>query len=132
VHAPDNFRASGSTVAKPSVDHIPLGSFVLTIKVGPDIMPTTDPGSSEDDDIFERRSKGRTVINRGALIFFVGNEAVHSCCVCDVTNDGAGIRLNGINIVPSDFGVSFDHFRTMRRCRMVWRDGDFLGAAFES
>jgi len=40
--------------------------------------------------------------------------------------------LNGLNIVPSEFGISFDSFRTMRRCRLVWRDGDFVGAAFES
>ena len=43
-----------------------------------------------------------------------------------VTNDGAGIRLNSLNIVPSDFGISFDNFRTMRRCRLIWRCGDFL------
>jgi hypothetical protein len=84
------------------------------------------------DDLFERRSKGRTAINRNALMFFMGHAAVHPCCVRDITNDGAGIRLNGLNIVPSDFGISFDNFHTMRRCRLIWRDGDFLGAAFES
>jgi hypothetical protein len=40
--------------------------------------------------------------------------------------------LNGLNIVPSEFGISFDNFRTTRRCRLIWRDGDFVGAAFES
>ena len=80
----------------------------------------------------DRRAKGRTVVKRGAQIFFEGQTGIHACCVRDVTNDGAGIRLNGIYIMPSDFGVSFDNFRTMRRCRLIWRDGDFLGAAFES
>jgi hypothetical protein len=28
----------------------------------------------------------------------------------------AGLRLNGLNIVPSEFDISFDNFRTMRRC----------------
>jgi hypothetical protein len=51
---------------------------------------------------------------------------------CEVTNVGAGLKLNGRNIVPSEFGISFDNFRTMRLCRLIWRDGDFLGAAFES
>ena len=96
------------------------------------MSPSDDPTFSPDDDVLDRRSKGRTVINRGALMFFVGHAGVHSCCVRDVTNDGAGIRLNGLNIVPSGFGISFDNFRTMRRCRLIWRCGDFLGAAFES
>jgi hypothetical protein len=86
----------------------------------------------DKDDILERRSKGRTIINRNALIFFAGNNAVHSCCVRDVTNDGAGIRLDGLNVLPFEFGISFDNFRTMRRCCMIWRNGDFLGATFEN
>ena len=80
----------------------------------------------------ERRAKGRTVINRGALIFFSGLAGVRTCCVRDITNDGAGIRLSKMNIVPSRFGISFDNFQTTRDCRLIWRDGDFIGAAFES
>jgi hypothetical protein len=40
----------------------------------------------------ERRSIGRTTINRTALLFFRGQSGVFSCCVSDVTNHGAGIR----------------------------------------
>jgi hypothetical protein len=80
----------------------------------------------------ERRAVGRTTINRDVLMFFKGQDRVHPVCVRDVTNHGAGLRLNGLNIVPSDFVISFDNFRTMRRCRLIWRDGDFVGAAFES
>ena len=64
--------------------------------------------------------------------FLRAHDGVYSCCVRNVTNDGAGIRLNGLNIVPSEFDISFDNFRTMRRCRLIWRDGDFIGAKFES
>ena len=80
----------------------------------------------------ERRAVARTTINRDVLMFFTGQDRVHACCVRDVTNHGAGLRLNGLNIVPSEFGISFDNFRTMRLCRLIWRDGDFVGAAFES
>jgi hypothetical protein len=80
----------------------------------------------------ERRAVGRTMINRDVLMFFMGQDRVHPCCVRNVTNHGAGLKLNGLNIVPSEFGISFDNFRTMRRCRMIWRDGDFVGVAFES
>ncbi len=76
----------------------------------------------------ERRSVRRTTINRDVLMFFSGN--VHACCVHDVTNQGTALRLDGLNIVPYEFGISFDNFRTMRHCRLIWRD--FVGAAFES
>jgi hypothetical protein len=40
--------------------------------------------------------------------------------------------LNGLNIVPSKFDIACDNFHTMRRCRLIWRDGDLVGVAFES
>jgi hypothetical protein len=49
------------------------------------------------------------------------NGSVYPCCVRDVTNHGADLRLNGLNILSSEFGISFDNFRTMRRCRLIWR-----------
>jgi hypothetical protein len=81
---------------------------------------------------FERRAVCRTTINRDVMMFFMGHDRVHPCCVRDITNQGAGLRLNGISILPSDFAISFDNFRTMRRCRLIWRDGDSVGVAFES
>jgi len=80
----------------------------------------------------ERRSIGRTRINRNALLFFVGQAGVFSCCVRDVTNLGAGIHLDGLNIMPMDFDLSFDNFRTIRKCRMIWREGNSVGIVFES
>jgi hypothetical protein len=46
----------------------------------------------------ERRAVGRTTINRDVLMFFIGQDRFHPCCVRDVTNLGACIRLNGMNI----------------------------------
>jgi hypothetical protein len=90
-----------------------------------------NPISSRDAPL-ERRAKVRTVINRGALIFFRGSKVVHPCCVRDVTNGGAGVKLDGLNILPFEFGISFDRFRSMRKCRMVWREGDCIGATFDN
>jgi hypothetical protein len=95
------------------------------------MSPTTDPDLLPESDDFDRRAKPRTTINRDAVMFFMGSPIVHPCRVQNVTNDGARIRLNGLNIVPSEFGISFDKFRTMRRCRLIWRDADLVGAAFE-
>ena len=117
---------------KPPVDHIPVGGFGFQLQSKPVIMSMPNHISLPDDVPFERRSKKRTVINRDVLIFFAGKDAVHSCRVLDVTNDGASIRLDGLGILPFEFAISFDHFRTMRKCRMIWRNGGFLGAKFES
>jgi hypothetical protein len=81
--------------------------------------------------LFERRSVGRTKISKGAMLFFSEKAGVHSCTVNDVTNRGAGIRTQE-KIVPLDFPLSFDNFRTVRMCRLIWRQGEFLGVAFES
>jgi hypothetical protein len=78
----------------------------------------------------ERRSVGRTRINRNALLFFRGQTGVVSCCVRDVTNSGAGVRLERLNVLPVEFNLSFDNFRTIRECRLVWRSDDIVGVAF--
>ena len=80
----------------------------------------------------ERRSIGRTRIAKAALLFFRGQTGVRSCGVMDITNRGAGIRTQDLALLPLNFDLSFDNFRTIRRCRLIWRDGDFVGAAFES
>ena len=79
----------------------------------------------------ERRSVGRTRINREALLFFHGQADVFPCCVRDATNSGAGIRLEDLNVLPVEFYLSFDRFRTARKCRLMWRDADFVGVAFD-
>ena len=58
---------------------------------------------------FERRSVVRTTIVRGALLFFSEKAGVHSCTVRDVTNLGAGIRAQDLNVLPLNFALSFDN-----------------------
>jgi len=38
--------------------------------------------------------------------------------------------LEVLNVLPVEFDLSFDNFRTIRGCRMIWRDGDFVGVEF--
>jgi hypothetical protein len=64
---------------------------------------------------FERRSVGRTKIMKGALLSFSKKAGVQSCTVRDVTNLGAGIRAQNLQIVPLNFELSFDGFRTVRK-----------------
>lgn len=93
---------------------------------------TDGPIVSSDYDRLERRSKTRVNVNRGAVIFFVGPAGLYPCHVRDTTNEGVGIRLNGLSIIPSEFGFSPDNFATLQHCRLIWRDGDFVGAVFST
>jgi hypothetical protein len=83
-------------------------------------------------ELIERRSVGRTAVSRGALLFFSAKRGVFTCEVRDVTNVGAQIRLNGLNVLPPNFELSFDNFRTVRKCRLIWRWEDLIGIAFET
>lgn len=78
----------------------------------------------------ERRFVGRTTISKSALLYFDAKRGVFTCTVHDVTNRGAGIRLQDCNVLPVDFELTFDNFHTARKCRVIWRQGNFVGVAF--
>ncbi len=46
-------------------------------------------------------------------------------------NLGAGSRAQHLKIALLDFALSFDNFRTVLMCRLIWPQGDILGHAFE-
>jgi hypothetical protein len=79
----------------------------------------------------ERRSNGRTKIAKAASLFFGGQNGVRSCDVnlTDLTEGGAGIYKQGLAILPLTFELCFDNLR--RKCRLVWRKGNFFGVAFQ-
>jgi hypothetical protein len=80
----------------------------------------------------ERRSSGRTRISKPASLFFAGQSGERACDVnlTDLTDGGAGIRKPGLALLPVAFEISFDNLR--RKCRLVWRKGNFFGVAFEN
>jgi hypothetical protein len=91
----------------------------------------------DDDDNFlpnqfDRRSIRRTWIAKRASFFFSRQSGEQSCLVRDVTNVGAGIRTQDLPLLPLHFELSFDNFRSARKCRLIWREGDYIGIAFES
>jgi hypothetical protein len=78
----------------------------------------------------ERRAMPRKIIHRNALIYFDGQIGGRACGIRDLTSMGAGIRLNGLNILPTELDFAFDNIGTIQRCLLVWRDGDFIGVKF--
>ena len=47
-------------------------------------------------------------------------------------NDVLSIQVTRDIDNMASFDLTFDNFRTIRRCRLIWREGDFLGLAFEN
>ena len=84
------------------------------------------PGPGND-----RRSVNRTRVEIGGLLFFKGQPGARGCKITGLTNRGARIRTHDLSVLPTSFDLTFDNFCTIRSCRLIWRNGDFLGAEFE-
>jgi hypothetical protein len=78
---------------------------------------------------FDKRALERTPCNRGALLRILND--IFSFTIRDASERGIGIRLHSrLPLIPVEFLISEDGFKTARRCRLVWREGDFAGAEF--
>ncbi|MGY3412912.1 hypothetical protein ACVWZV_009078 [Bradyrhizobium sp. GM5.1] len=78
-----------------------------------------------------RRSIERQSVWRDVLLSIAGHITSEPCLVRDLSVRGAGIQLNGLTILPTEFSISFNEFRTAHPCRLVWRQGDFIGVEFQ-
>ena len=80
----------------------------------------------------DRRSAGRSIIGRGALLFFDGQPGTRGCCIVDLSHRGVKLRTHELPVLPIIFKLTFDNFITIQNCRLIWRKGDSIGAAFEN
>jgi hypothetical protein len=78
----------------------------------------------------ERRNVTRTVIARSAKIIVPRRSPVIHCTVQNITSGGACLKLANTYGVPETFELTFEHGRTRRACRVVWRTHDKLGVTF--
>lgn len=85
--------------------------------------------SSEDDD---RRGRTRTRILRSAKLIVPRQSSVIHCTVQNITGGGACLKLANTFGLPETFDLTFEHGRTRRCCRVVWRTDDKLGVIFET
>jgi hypothetical protein len=65
------------------------------------------------------------------LLFFHGGRDVHACIAYNFTEDSARLHSDGLVLLPINFYVTFDKFRTIGRCRLAWRYRDEIGVVFE-
>jgi len=75
----------------------------------------------------DRRAVQRTRVLRCAKIIVPRRSPVIHCTVQNITGGGACLKL------AKTFGVpqTFEHGRTRRACRVVWRTDTKLGVTFE-
>jgi PilZ domain len=80
----------------------------------------------------ERRALKRTRISRNAKIIVPRRSPVIFCTVENITSGGACLKLGSTFGVPETFDLTFEHGRTRRWCRVIWRTNNKLGVAFAS
>jgi hypothetical protein len=80
----------------------------------------------------ERRALKRTRVSRNAKIIVPRRSPVIFCTVENITGGGACLKLAATFGVPETFDLTFEHGRTRRLCRVVWRTNNKLGVAFGS
>jgi len=80
----------------------------------------------EDD----RRTIKRTRVLRSAKIIVPRRSPVIHCTVQNINNGGACLKLANTYGLPETFDLTFEHGRTRRSCRVVWRTDDKLGVTF--
>ena len=85
----------------------------------------------DDNDDKERRDVTRTRVSRSAKIIPPRRGAMIHCIVQNITSSGACLKLANTHGLPETFELTFEHGRTRRACRVVWRTDDELGVAFE-
>ncbi len=78
----------------------------------------------------ERRSVERSWIYQGALLSIPQLKIIRSCQLRDLSEKGAGIRIEKIPILPIEFCLSIDGFRSLQLCQLIWRQSDFVGVLF--
>jgi hypothetical protein len=86
----------------------------------------------KDDEAEDRRDVQRTKVLRSAKIIAPRRSSVIHCTVQNLTSSGACLKLANTWGVPEHFELTFEHGRTRRPCRVVWRTTDQLGVAFQS
>jgi PilZ domain len=86
----------------------------------------------EDAQDADRRGRKRTRVTRDAKILVPRRSSVIFCTVEDLTSVGARLKLANTFGLPETFELTFEHGRTRRSCRVMWRTGDRVGVAFET
>jgi hypothetical protein len=95
-------------------------------------MSVHDQTLLSSDGIFERRSRDRTSISRGALLFFPRSAAAYTLAAF-LTQPIVELAFDWTGSISCRLISRFlsTNFCTVHRSRLIWREGDFIGVKFE-
>jgi len=77
----------------------------------------------------DRRQRPRARVAKNAKLI-VAERSLVDCTVRDLTNVGAGVELSSANDLSEAIGLTFDGGRSIRPCRIVWRELRHMGLKF--
>lgn len=124
----DGMMASGGyTSASPASTKIDLRTSNST-----QMSPTSAIIEDQEWDGVERRRARRKPISETVLLSLPGQITLQPSSLRDLVALGAGLHLDGFNLLPTEFALSFDGFRTSFACRLIWRDHRRGGVEFRS
>jgi PilZ domain-containing protein len=79
----------------------------------------------------EEREKTRTRVCKPAKLL-ADRGSVVDCTVHDLTGSGACLQVANSDVLPETFELSFDSFRSVRRCCVRWRTDHEIGVSFSA
>jgi hypothetical protein len=82
--------------------------------------------------MLERRRLTRTRALTAAKIIASPHSRLYDCLVRDISTFGAGLEILGAVTLPGIFELTFDSARTLRVCRLIWRDSECMGVQFSA
>jgi PilZ domain len=94
--------------------------------------PTIAIIDDHDWDGVERRRAKRKPVAETVQLALPGQTTRRTCKLRDLSALGAGLRLDGLALLPTYFALSFDGFRTSLTCQLIWRDRDRGGVEFRA
>ena len=79
----------------------------------------------------ERQRIVRSRIFAPVIVIPSQGSLLRDCAVRDITSLGARLESSDVPVLPTDFALTFDNARTLRRCRLIWRIANEAGVTFE-
>jgi hypothetical protein len=77
----------------------------------------------------ERRKLNRLRVLKGAKLLW-GTSSVLDCQVRNLNSSGVRVQIPNTAELPERLTMTFDGGRTLRSCRIVWRNPDESGLEF--
>jgi len=80
----------------------------------------------------EQRSTARDAVSIDAQGIIPNNNKAIDCTILDISETGARVELNRVDIVPRKFKLFVPETHTLCECRVVRKTGKQVGLVFES